>query len=127
MFVIGRRMRDEMKHSEERNGVSWLHFEALRYITDAGKPTMRDLATYFSITPPAATLLVDGLVRNGMLRRIIDPKDRRAVRIGLTPKGMRTIEQGIRERREKIAEVFSVLNKKEHNELARILTKIAHS
>jgi len=124
MFIIGRRMRDEMKQKGEPNGVSWLHFEALRYIADTGKPTMRDLASYFSITPPAATLLVDGLVASGMLRRVVDPKDRRAVRIGLTPKGMRTIEQGIRERKKKIAEVFSVLNKKEHDELARILTKI---
>ena len=124
MFILGRRMREEMKQSEQDGGCSWIHFEALRYIKENGKPTMRDMAKYFSITPPAATLLVDGLVTNKMLKRIVDPKDRRAVRIGLTPKGKRAMEQGIRERMQKIKELFSVLDAKEHEMLVKILEKI---
>lgn len=125
MFLIGRRMRDEMRHDIPKNGCSWIHFEALRYVNDNGKPLMRDVATHFSITPPAATLLIDGLVANKMMRRIVDLKDRRAVRIAMTPKGKQIFKSGIQERMKKIKEVFAVLNAKEQTELIRILGKIA--
>ena len=125
MFVIGQRMREEMKQSVAQNGCSWLHFETIRYIEENDKPTMRDIADYFSITPPAATLLIDGLVANKMLRRIVDPKDRRAVRIALTPKGKAVLERGLRQRVKTIKEVFSVLDTKEYGELVRMLDKIA--
>jgi len=125
MFVIGRKMRDEMKPTMAKTGCSWIHFEALRYVQDNGKPLMRDVAAHFSITPPAATLLIDGLVANKMMRRIIDAKDRRAVRIALTPKGKQMLARGIQDRMKKIKELFSVLNAKEHAELVRILEKIA--
>ena len=124
MFVIGRQMRDEMRQTSAKDG-SWIHFEALRYVEDHGKPLMRDVAAHFSITPPAATLLIDGLVANKMLRRIIDAKDRRAVRITLTPKGKHVLSKGLQRRMKKIKEVFSLLNAKEHAELVRILEKIA--
>jgi DNA-binding MarR family transcriptional regulator len=127
MFIIGRRMREEMKQSEKISGCSWIHFEALRYIDEKRKPLMSDVATYFSITRPAATLLVDGLVENKMLRRIVDPRDRRAVRVALTPKGKQNLVNGIRQRVKKMTEIFSVLDPKEHAELVRILTKIAKS
>lgn len=127
MFIIGRRMREEMKQSEKIGGASWIHFEALRYIDDNGKPLMSDVAAYFSITRPAATLLVDGLVEAKMLRRIVDPRDRRAVRVALTPKGKQVLTQGIKQRVKKIQELFSVLDAKEHVELVRILNKIAKS
>jgi DNA-binding MarR family transcriptional regulator len=125
MFVIGRRMRDEMDRDVGKNACSWLHFEALRYVDENGEPLMRDVAKHFSITPPAATLLIDGLVNNKMIKRIVDPKDRRTVRVALTPKGRKMIELGIRVRMKKIKEVLSVLTPQANKELISILNKIA--
>lgn len=126
MFMIGRRMRDDMRQYGKENAVSWLHFETLRYVREAGTPLMRDVAEHFSITPPAVTLLVEGLVANQMLRRIVDAKDRRAVRIGLTPKGKETLVRGMRYRKRKITAMFSALNARERTELIRILEKLAN-
>ena len=120
-------MREEMKDNPKINGYSWVHLETLRYVDEHGKPLMRDVASHFSITPPAVTLLVDGLVANKMLRRILDPKDRRAIRIALTPKGKQILTRGLNERVAKLKEMFSVLNAKEHVELTRILQKITKS
>jgi len=125
MFVIGRRMKEDMRGMAEASGCSWIHLEALRYVQENGRPLMRGLAEYFSITPPAATLLVDGLVRDKLLRRIVDARDRRAVRIALTPKGRQFLARGARHRVRKIQEVFSVLDAREYRELLRILEKIA--
>ena len=125
MFVIARRMREDMKHTLLKDGCSWIHFETMRYVRENQRPLMRDVAAHFSITPPAATLLVDGLVRNKLLQRIVDPKDRRAVRVVLAANGKKMMERGIRERMKQIKELFSVLSHKERAELIRMLDKIA--
>jgi DNA-binding MarR family transcriptional regulator len=125
MTVIGRRMREEMKKQEGKRPYSLLHLETLRYVEDNQRPLMRDVAAHFSITPPAATLLVDGLVTNKFLKRLVDARDRRAVRITLTTKGRQLLTRGVEDRMQKIKEVFSVLDEKERAELVRILGKIA--
>jgi DNA-binding MarR family transcriptional regulator len=124
LFVIARQMRDEMKQSLPKNGCSWIHFEALRYIEDSGKPLMRDVAEHFSITPPAATLLIDGLVEIKLLRRIVDLKDRRAVRIALTPRGKQMLVRGMQQRLKRVKEVFSALDDDEQKALILMLKKI---
>ena len=45
---------------------------------------LRDLADQIGVTPPSASVMVDALVKRGFLERIIDPEDRRAVRIRLS-------------------------------------------
>ena len=93
LFLIGRQMKDEMRAGQKKgDNCSWLHFEALRYVEDAGKPTMRNVADYFSMTPPAATLLIEGLVANNLMRRAVDSKDRRTVRVALAPKGRQVLD-----------------------------------
>src|ERR1700735_1707094 len=87
LFIIGRRMRDEVGKREKREPYSMLHFETLHYVEQRKQPSMRDIAGYFRVTPPAATLLIDGLVKNRYLKRTADKKDRRGIRIMLTPKG----------------------------------------
>jgi len=125
LFVIGRRMREEMKQTAKKNGCSWLHFEVLRYVIEKKKVLMRDVAAHFSITPPAATLLVDSMVTNKFLRRVVDLGDRRTVRITIAPRGKKILAQGIARRTKKIKEIFSVLDAKEAAEFIRILEKIA--
>jgi len=125
LFVIGRRMRDGGGHGKARKGLSLLHFETLRYIRANGRPLMRDLAAHLLITPPAATLLVDGLVRHRFIARVFDPKDRRAVRVVVTRKGKLLFERQIRKKMQEIKKVFSVLTPKEQVALAEILEKVA--
>jgi DNA-binding MarR family transcriptional regulator len=124
MFIIGRSLREQMRQAAKDQSCSLLHFEALQYVDDEGKPLMRDVAEHFMITPPAATLLIDGLVASKLLTRSFDKKDRRAVRISITPKGKHMLARGVEERMQKIRQIFSVLNADERVELARILEKI---
>lgn len=52
-----------------------------------------ELAHQCLLTPPAMTELVEGLVREGLVRREEDPTDRRAVRVSLTAAGRREVER----------------------------------
>ncbi len=121
LFGIGRKMRDG---EGEAPRYAMLHFHALRYIEGKGKPLMRELAAFLRVTPPAATLLVEGLVKDGLLARSLDVKDRRAVRIMLTQKGKTFLAQGIRKKMRTLKKLFSVLSPKEHDQLIALLRKI---
>jgi DNA-binding MarR family transcriptional regulator len=100
-----------------------LQFEALRYFGEK-KPLMRELARYFSVTPPAATLLVQKLVDDKLLARKADEHDRRGVRLLLTAKGRQAMTAADRVKMRKLEDVFSVLNHDEQNQLAAILEKV---
>ncbi len=51
---------------------------------------LKALAQSVQMAVSAASIMVDLMVQKGLLRRLPDPKDRRAVRITLTPQGEQT-------------------------------------
>ena len=55
--------------------------------------TLKVLAESLSITPAAASEMVDALVRKDMLRRDHNPQDRRAVAISLAPTSRRKFQE----------------------------------
>ncbi len=59
----------------------------------AGGLRAGELAQQCMLTPPAMTELVEGLVRDGLVRREDDPSDRRAVRVSLTAAGRREADR----------------------------------
>jgi DNA-binding MarR family transcriptional regulator len=85
---------------------------------------MRDIARYLMITPPGATLLIDGLVRAKLLTRVGDEQDRRIVRIAITPSGTKMIMWGKKEKTAMLHKTFSVLNQDERNMLIATLEKV---
>jgi DNA-binding MarR family transcriptional regulator len=58
-----------------------LHHEA------SGRFTMGELAEMLDITPRTVTGLVDNLERDGLVRRVADPEDRRSVYAEITDQG----------------------------------------
>jgi DNA-binding MarR family transcriptional regulator len=125
MFIMGRFMRDKM-HKKMNDGQcnSLLEFETLRYVQETGQPHMRDIAKSFHVTPPAATLMIDSLVTAKLLKRILDPKDRRSVRVSLTPQGKKLLENGMTKKVNEIKKIFGVLTPVERAQFIAILKKI---
>ena len=125
MFAMGRFMRNRMYSKiKDSQCNSLLQFEALRYIKENDRPLMREVARHFHITPPAATLLVDGLAKEKLLLRVFDSKDRRTVRLELTTHGKRFFERGMTQRVNELKKILAVLTPKEHTQLIAILKKI---
>lgn len=124
MFIMGRLMRDKMHRNIGMGQCSLLEFETLKYVKDAGKPHMRDVAKNFHVTPPAATLLIDTLVKAKLLARVLDPKDRRSVRVSVTPKGKQLLERGMAKKVNEIKKVFRALTPAERTHFVAVLKKI---
>jgi DNA-binding MarR family transcriptional regulator len=58
-----------------------------------GEPIrLSDLSARLGVSPPTASRAVDALVDLGLLERVPDPADRRAVRISLTRSGRESVE-----------------------------------
>jgi DNA-binding MarR family transcriptional regulator len=129
-FAIGRRLREEAKRGKKKDTASHMsctlgYFAVLHYVDERGAPSMRDIAKNLFTTPPAITLLIEGMVKNKLLSRKVDPDDHRAARIGLTARGKRFLKEG-RHRQVMILEkVFSVLDKRERLQLMVLLEKVA--
>jgi DNA-binding MarR family transcriptional regulator len=124
MFTLGRLMREEFHKKAQKSSCSFLHMQTLRYVKEENRPFMRDVARYLLITPPAATLLIDGLVREGLLTRILDKNDRRAVRLEITKKGNLLFARAARDAKQTLASVFAPLDRKEKEQFTTMLEKV---
>ena len=124
LFIMGRLMRDKMHKNVSPGQCTLLEFETLKYVKDIGQPHMRDVAKTFHVTPPAATLLIDSLVKAKLLARVLDPGDRRSVRVTLTARGKQLLERGIAKKVSEMKKVFGVLTPTERTHFVAVIKKI---
>lgn len=83
---------------------------ALEYLSDRRESPMNELARHLGVTRPAATGLADRLIAQGLVSRQGDRSDRRVVRINLTPKGRRVLDNIWNQKRRMLQEVFGQLS-----------------
>lgn len=124
MFIMGRLMRDKMHKTAAAGQCTMLEFETLKYVKDVGSPHMREVARNFHVTPPAATLMIDGLVKARLLARVLDPKDRRSVRVAVTPRGRQLLDRGITQKVNEMKKIFGILTPAERMHFVVVLKKI---
>ena len=82
---------------DEASGLGPARLSALSVVVFAGPLTLGALAEAEQVRPPTMTRIVDGLVRDGLVRKQ-GGADRRTVAISPTPRGRRLLQRG-RERR----------------------------
>jgi DNA-binding MarR family transcriptional regulator len=99
-------------------------FLSLNLLHIKGLLKMNEIAKALNVSLPAATGLVDRLVSMGMVKRMYDEKDRRAIYVTLTPKGEKTIEEVESSRKKAIEDVFGRLTQKERQDYLAILRKL---
>lgn len=96
----------------------------LGYLREREEPTMKEVASFLRITPPSATTLVDGLAAAGLLERRPDPKDRRSIRLRLTPKGNTFIGRRMAEVERHMERILGRLTVKEQDLMIKLFEKI---
>ncbi len=84
-----------------------------------------DIAGFFGHAPRTITEMLDGLERDGLIRRVADPADRRAKRIALTTQGRDAVELTEPLRRSLIDRIYGALDEEERSNLAIILEKLS--
>ncbi|MEV8636355.1 MarR family transcriptional regulator [Streptosporangium sp. NPDC051023] len=98
---------------------------ALRVIADAEPPLrMVQLAETLRIVPRSVTPVVDALEEAGLVRREVDPANRRSTLLVLTPEGRERYEQVREARRQAAEELFSVLTPDQREQLRGLLSLV---
>jgi DNA-binding MarR family transcriptional regulator len=98
---------------------------ALRMITRSEEPPrMTDLADHLGIVPRSVTTVIDSLEEAGLVRREVDPHNRRAIRLHLTGRGL-SVRDDMREARRRAAEdLFAPLSAADRVTLGELLSQL---
>jgi DNA-binding MarR family transcriptional regulator len=108
-------------------GVPPAQLSALSVVVFGGKKSLNELAKAEQVRPPTMSRIVDGLVRDGLVKRDVDETDRRSIEIKATEKGTRIMHEG-RNRREKLLlELLRPLSKRDVDLLDRASEILATS
>lgn len=96
----------------------------LEYLSREGLGPMNQVASFLSVSRPAATGLIDRLIVQGLVRRQADDQDRRVVRVGITAKGKRVLETIWEQKRRMLMEVFGQISPSDRAQYLTTLERV---
>lgn len=88
---------------------------------------MSELGEPLGMSPRSMTVLVDGLAKEGLVRRVSHPHDRRIKLVELTKAGRRVAEQELAPSLAAAATLFNDFTPEERGQLLRLLEKLTDS
>ena len=94
-------------------GVPPAQLSALSVVVFGGKTSLSDLAQAEQVRAPTMSRIVEGLVKAGLVKREIDPADRRSIAITPTKKGVRIMHEGRGRREKRLLELLRGLTREE--------------
>lgn len=123
------RLTKRLRHAQAERlaplGLTPAQERALRMITRSREPLrMTELAYHLGIAPRSVTTVIDALERAGLVRREIDPHNRRAIRLHLTDRGMAVRDDMRQARRHAAEDLFAPLPAEDRKALAELLTRL---
>ena len=109
----------QLRKEDDASGLSAPRLSALSVVVFGGALTLGQLAAAEQVKPPTMTRIVTGLEKEGLVKRIGDPRDRRLTRIQATIKGQKVLTAGRARRVEKLAAAVTDLRQSELAQLTR--------
>lgn len=82
--------------AQNLGGITLPQLRALAYVLRQPESTLGELAEHLAITAPSASVLVDRLVKQGLLEARIPPENRRRVSLAVTAAGETVVARATR-------------------------------
>ena len=128
LWLLLRRVGDRLAVCQDsvysKYGLTTEQFAVLASIKARGPLKPSDLAGLLERSPNSISMLVDRMVKAGLVRRTWDRKDRRAVTVSFTEKGKTAVEPAIPAGWEFVHQVLSPLSEDEQRDLANLLETV---
>ena len=124
IFNAGQILKEKAREKNNLKNCSFLHMQTLHYIKNKNNVTMREVADFLHITPPSTTSLVNALVMDSLVKRIIDEHDRRTVKLQITPAGINLLKNRFKVMVVEVEKGVNSLSEKEKKIFIVILNKI---
>ena len=125
LWLLLRRIGDTLMRCQDsifsNYGLTTEQWGLLTAIKSRGPLRPSDLASILERTPNSMSMLIDRMVKAGLVKRTRDRKDRRVVTVTLTSKGETDIQPAVIAGWEFIHEVLSPLSDNEQRDLASML------
>ncbi|TWT09775.1 MarR family winged helix-turn-helix transcriptional regulator [Streptococcus sp. sy004] len=118
-----RTIDQQVANSFKNNGITPTQFSVLDVLYSKGEMKICHLISKILATSGNMTVVLRNMEKNDWIYRKIDPSDRRASLIGLTPKGEEVIKQALPEHLDTVYHSMSVLSPTEQEQLIAILKK----
>jgi DNA-binding MarR family transcriptional regulator len=126
--VVGGKVAGLVAAVARRYGLSHAALNALAVIEGAGGPLPTgEVSARMHITTGTMTAVLDTLERNGYVRRLADPDDRRRVLVDITPAAQSVLDRLLPEVQQVAKSVMSVLDDDALHALLDALAAIAAS
>jgi DNA-binding MarR family transcriptional regulator len=120
---LTRRLRRAQAERLAPLGLTPAQERALRMITRSEEPPrMTELADHLGIVPRSVTTVVDALEEAGLVRREVDPQNRRAIRLHLTDRGTAVRDEMREARRQAAEDLFAPLTVQDRKALGELLS-----
>ena len=122
---LTKRLRRSQQSRLAPLGLTPAQEHALRMLARSEEPLrMTELAERLGVVPRSVTTVVDALEQAGLVRRAVDPQNRRAIRLHLTDAGL-AVREGMREARRQAGEdLFAPLSAAERRRLIELLSAV---
>ncbi|HOA75136.1 MAG TPA: MarR family transcriptional regulator [Phycisphaerae bacterium] len=122
---VMRFIRGQMRAN--RAGLTVPQFRTLVFLSLNDRPSLSELADHLGLSLPAASRMVDLLVRRTLIQRSPQPHDRRRVCLGLTAMGRQKFQAAHEATRQALADNLSRLSRSELTRLRegmRVLCRV---
>ena len=123
---IQRRLRRLLDETLEEHGLSYGEWSVLSSLTWApdNRRTAGELATKVELSSAAMTNRLDRLEGAGLIRRLPDPNDRRAVQVELTDEGHAVYARAVETQAAKESIIAAALDSKQQEQLNDLLRRL---
>ena len=125
--VFMRRSGRDFKRFMDETGLSFSQLNVLMRLYHGGNSGVSEIGEQMGVTSAAASQAIDRLVLQGLIERSEDPRDRRAKRLVLTPKGRRLIEKGFEVRSQWIENLMNALTPEQQSLTISVLTLLTEA
>src|SRR5581483_513525 len=98
MLLISRNFKQSDHCATKNINLTLQQIHTLIFIVKRNKTTLSDIASFFAITLPSATVLINKLIVLSLVQKSNDRKDRRVINIKLSVKGKSILEEAMKAR-----------------------------
>jgi DNA-binding MarR family transcriptional regulator len=122
---LTRRLRRAQAERLAPLGLTPAQERAMRMIARSEDPLrMTEIADRLGIVPRSLTTVIDALEEAGLVRREVDPSNRRAILLHLTDRGAAVRDELREARRRAAGDLFTPLAEQDRETLATLLTRL---
>lgn len=119
--VVSHAVVPELLSKAGAEDLTYEQLNVLKLIGTHGAHTLKMLAKFLAVTPPAASVMVDKLVNLGFVGRNENPEDRREVLISVTARGRRVVGRFQEHSEKRFSEFLSDLSDEEITVFNRVV------